>query len=139
MKVNGLVVGAATATALLLSACEVHETTPVTNDSSAVERRAIEAQTAQRRTGAELQENAMNQTIRAMYICTNSTRLTVDFDNPRRMATVRTSDGLAHDLMQQQAASGIWYRSGTVELRGKGNTATWQTDSTNTTDCRAID
>lgn len=124
---------------ILLSACEAHETTPVTNDSEAVEQRAIEAQTSRRRTGAEIQERAMNRTIRAIYICDNSLRLTVDFDNPRRMATVRASDGLAHDLIQQQAASGIWYRAGMVELRGKGDKATWQTEAGNATECRAID
>lgn len=124
---------------IFLTACDLHEDTPVTNDSEAVEQRAIDAQTARKRTGAEIQERAMNRTIRAIYICDNTQRLTVDFDNPRRMATVRTSDGLAHDLMQQQSASGIWYRAGSVELRGKGDKASWQTETGEATECRAID
>lgn len=126
-------------TPVLLAACEMQKETPVTNDSSAVEQRAIEAQTAKHRTGAEIQERALTRTIRAIYICDNSLRLTVDFDNPRRMATVRASDGLAHDLVQQQAASGIWYRAGSIELRGKGDTATWTPAQGEPTECRAID
>ncbi len=125
--------------ALLVAGCDMDQSTPVTNDSEAVEQRAIEAQTARRRTGAEIQERALNRTIRAIYICENSLRLTVDFDNPRRMATVRVSDGLAYDLVQQQAASGIWYSAGEVELRGKGDAATWTPSQGDPTECRAID
>ena len=52
--------------------------------------RAEKAQTARRRTGAEIQERALNRVIRTSYLCNNGERLTVDFDNPRQMATVRS-------------------------------------------------
>jgi hypothetical protein len=104
-----------------------------------VEQRALAAQTAQHRTGAELQDHAMNRVIRAVYLCDNGERLTVDFDNPRAMATVRNSHGEAADLFQERSADGIWYRAGQTELRGKGILATWSSDGLPDTQCRAID
>lgn len=108
-------------------------------DGDSVRERAQEAQTARRRTGAELQDRAMNRVIRTVYLCNNSERLSVDFDNPRQMATVRTSSGQAIDLYQERAASGIWYRASGYELRGKGVMATWSADGRPPTDCRAVD
>ena len=108
-------------------------------DGDAVRERAVEAQTARKRTGAELQDRALNRVIRTVYLCEDSERLTVDFDNPRQMATVRTSNGEAVDLYQERAASGIWYRASGYELRGKGVMATWTSDGREPTDCRAVD
>ncbi len=104
-----------------------------------VRERAVEAQTARRRTGAEIQDRALNRVIRAIYVCNDGERLTVDFDNPREMATVRMSNGQAVDLRMERAASGIWYRGGGYDLRGKGVMATWSAPDVDPTECRAID
>lgn len=108
-------------------------------DGESVRVRAQEAQTARRRTGAEAQDRALNRVIRTVYLCNNSERLSVDFDNPRQMATVRNSSGEAVDLFQERAADGIWYRASGYELRGKGVMATWTSDGREPTDCRAVD
>ena len=109
------------------------------SDGEAVRQRAIQAQTARQRTGAEVQDRALNRVIRTVYLCNNSERLSVDFDNPREMATVRNSLGEAIDLHQERAASGIWYRASGYELRGKGVMATWTARGREPTDCRAVD
>ena len=124
--------------ALLLASCGVQPTEPPT-DGDAVRERAEKAQTARRRTGAETQDRALNRVIRTVYLCNNSERLSVDFDNPRQMATVRNSSGEAVDLYQEQAPDGIWYRASGYELRGKGVMATWTSDGRPPTDCRAVD
>ena len=108
-------------------------------DGDAVRQRALDAQTARRRTGAEVQDRALNRVIRTVYICNNSERLSVDFDNPRQMATIRNSSGEAIDLYQERAADGIWYRASNVELRGKGVLATWSVEGRQPTECRAVD
>lgn len=108
-------------------------------DSEAVKERAIEAQTTRRRTGAEAQERAMTRVIRTVYLCENGERLSVDFDNPRSMATVRNSRGEAVDLYQERVADGLWYKASATELRGKGLTATWTADGSPPTECRAVD
>lgn len=108
-------------------------------DGESVKQRAIEAQTARRRTGAELQDRALNRVIRTVYLCQNGEGPTVDFDNPRQMATARNSNGLAIDLYQERAADGIWYRASGYELRGKGVLATWTVNNRPPTECRAID
>ena len=108
-------------------------------DGDSVRQRAQEAQTARRRTGAEAQDRALNRVIRTVYLCNNSERLSVDFDNPRQMATVRNSSGEAVDLYQERAADGIWYKASGYELRGKGVMATWTSDGRPPTDCRAVD
>lgn len=108
-------------------------------DGDEVKARAIEAQTARRRTGAEVQDRAQNLVIRAVYLCDNGERLSVDFDNPRRMATVRNAMGEAVDLYQEQATEGLWYRASGYELRGRGVLASWIADGRQPTDCRAVD
>ena len=108
-------------------------------DGESVKQRAIDAQTARRRTGAEIQDRALNRVIRAVYICNNGERLSVDFDNPRQMATVRNSKGEAVDLYQARAADGIWYRASGYELRGRGAMASWSAQGRAPTDCRAVD
>ncbi len=108
-------------------------------DGDLVRERAQDAQTAKRRTGAELQDRALNRVIRTVYLCDNSERLSVDFDNPRQMATVRNSSGEAVDLYQERADDGIWYKASGYELRGKGVMATWTSDGRPPTACRALD
>ena len=124
--------------ALALTGCG-RQPAEAPTDGDAVRERAEKAQTARRRTGAELQDRALNRVIRTVYLCNDSERLSVDFDNPRQMATVRTSSGQAIDLFQERAADGIWYRASGYELRGKGVQATWSADGRPTTDCRAVD
>lgn len=126
------------ATLAALAACGP-EPRQAPTDGEAVKQRAVDAQTARHRTGAEVQDRALNRVIRAVYLCEDSDRLSVDFDNPRQMATVRNSKGEAVDLYQQRAADGIWYRSSTHELRGRGALATWTSDGRPATECRAID
>lgn len=123
---------------LAVAACG-QEPAEAPSDGDAVRERAEAAQTARRRTGAELQDRALNRIIRTVYLCNNSERLSVDFDNPRRMATVRNSTGEAVDLFQEQSTDGLWYRASGYELRGKGVMATWVADGREPTDCRAVD
>jgi hypothetical protein len=123
---------------LMLGACG-QKPAEAPTDGDSVRDRAEKAQTARRRTGAELQDRALNRVIRTVYLCNDSQRLSVDFDNPRQMATVRNSSGEAVDLFQERAADGIWYRASGYELRGKGVMATWTADGLPPTDCRAVD
>lgn len=129
--------GGLAALTVLLTACS--DPTAAPSDGDEVKDRAISAQTARRRTGAELQDRATNRVIRTVYLCDNGERLSVDFDNPRQMATVRKSNGEALDLYQERAADGIWYRASAVELRGRGPLATWSADGRDPTECRAVD
>ena len=122
----------------VLAACGPEpRSAPTSGDE--VKQRAIEAQTARQRTGAEIQDRALNRVVRAVYLCNNGERLSVDFDNPRAMATVRNSNGEAVDLYQERAADGIWYKASAYELRGKGVMATWIADGRQPTDCSAVD
>lgn len=123
---------------LTLTACG-QKPADAPTDGDSVRQRAQEAQTARRRTGAETQDRALNRVIRTVYLCNNSERLSVDFDNPRQMATVRNSSGAAVDLFQERSADGIWYRASGYELRGKGVMATWSADGRPPTECRAVD
>ncbi|CAN5342788.1 hypothetical protein BH10PSE2_BH10PSE2_19090 [soil metagenome] len=132
------IIFAGLASLAVLAACGKQPSKAPTSGDE-VKQRAIEAQTARSRTGAERQENAMNRVIRTVYLCENGDRLSVDFDNPRAMATVRNSSGEAVDLYQERAADGIWYKSSGYELRGKGLMATWTADSLAPTECRAVD
>ena len=108
-------------------------------DSDEVQERALEAQTARRRTGAEIQERILTRTIRAVYLCNNGERLSVDFDNARQMATVRMASGKAVDLRQQRSGDGIWYTASGFELRGEGAMDTWTAENLEPTTCRAVD
>ena len=130
---------AAVAAALLLTACSGPNPADGPSDGEAVRERAETAQTAKRRTGAEFQQRALNRVIRTVYLCDNGERLSVDFDNPRGMATVRNSNGEAVDLFQERATSGLWYRASGYELRGEGVMARWTGDGREPTNCRAID
>ena len=122
----------------LLAACGPNPNqAPRTGDE--VKQRAIDAQTARQRTGAEIQDRTLNRVVHTVYLCDNGERLSVDFDNPRQMATVRNSSGEAVDLYQERAADGIWYRASGYELRGKGVMATWTAADREPTECRAVD
>ncbi len=124
---------------LVTAACGQKPKDRPTDDGEAVRQRTLEVQTARRRTGAEAQDRALNRVIRTVYLCNDSERLSVDFDNPRRMATVRNARGEAVDLYQEQASEGIWYRASGHELRGEGIMATWTSEGRPPTDCRAVD
>ncbi|WP_420477577.1 MliC family protein [Brevundimonas sp. FT23028] len=123
---------------LSLAACG-RQPAQAPTDGDSVRERAEAAQTARRRTGAEVQDRALNRVIRTVYLCNDGQRLTVDFDNPRQMATVRNSEGGAVDLFQERSADGIWYRASGHDLRGKGSMATWSADGLEPTTCRAVD
>ena len=125
-------------TVLMLGACG-QKPAEAPTDGDSVRERAEVAQTARTRTGAEVQDRALNRVIRTVYLCNDSQRLSVDFDNPRQMATVRNSSGEAVDLFQERATDGIWYRASGYELRGKGAMATWTADGLPPTSCRAVD
>jgi hypothetical protein len=124
---------------LVLASCGGPSASEGPTDGEAVRQRAIDAQTARRRTGAEVQDRALNRVIRTVYLCDDGERLSVDFDNPRDMATVRNSSGEAVDLYRERAADGLLYRASAHELRGEGILATWTADGRQPTDCRAID
>lgn len=128
----------AAAAAFTLAACGPNPG-KAPNDGDAVRERAETAQTAKRRTGAEIQQRTLNRIVRTVYLCNNGERLSVDFDNPRAMATVRNSYGEAVDLYQERGGTGLWYRASGYELRGEGVMAQWTADGRETTDCRAID
>lgn len=123
---------------LALAACG-QDATEAPTDGDAVQARAREAQTARTRTGAEIQQRNQNRIIRTVYLCNNGERLSVDFDNPREMATVRNSNGEAVDLYQERSIEGLWFRASGYELRGEGVMATWTADGREPTDCRAVD
>lgn len=120
----------------LVGACQGEDEMPETG--AELRERAVEAQVARKRTGAEIQERMINRIVRAEYTCLNGERLSVTFDNPREMATVRMIDGTAIDLRQERAASGLWYRADRYELRGEGAEATWTAPEREPTTCRAI-
>ncbi len=124
--------------ALPLAACGGGETDDMPQTGAEARERAVDARVARRRTGAEIQDRITNRIVRAEYACLNGERLSVVFDNPREMATVRMIDGTAIDLRQERAADGIWYRSDTHELRGVGREATWRAPERDETTCSAI-
>jgi membrane-bound inhibitor of C-type lysozyme len=49
----------------------------------------------------------------------NGEKLDISFNNTKGTATL-TFKGETIDLVQEKAASGIWYKNDTYELRGKG-------------------
>lgn len=133
-----LMAGVALFLACSLAACSSEPSREAPVDGDALRQKSIEAEATDTvRTGAQIQEEAMNSVVRAVYLCSNGEKLTVDFDNPRKMATVRNSNGLAMDLHQQPSGSGIWYATSGYELRGKGNEATWKSGDRPQTTCRA--
>lgn len=123
---------------LSLAACGREEVDEMPRTGAEARARAVEARVASKRTGAEIQDRITNRIVRAEYACLNGERLSVVFDNPREMATVRMLDGTAIDLRQERAADGIWYRADRYDLRGAGEDATWAAPDRDPTTCRAI-
>lgn len=121
-----------------LIACSNRPTDEMPQTGAEARERAVAAEIARPRTGAEVQDRISNRLVRAEYACLNGERLSVVFDNPREMATVRMLDGTAADLRQERAADGIWYRSSQYELRGVGREATWTAPDRGPTTCNAI-
>lgn len=131
-----LALAAAAAACALAAACERQD--PVPETGAEARQRAVDARVARRRTGAEIQERMLHRIVQAEYACLNGERLSVTFDNPREMATVRMLNGTAVDLRREPAASGIWYRADRYDLRGEGADATWKAPEREETSCRAI-
>lgn len=118
------------------SACGGDEDMPETGAEA--RQRMVDARVVRQRTGAEIQDRITNRIVRAEYACLNGERLSVVFDNPRELATIRMLDGTAVDLRQERAADGFWYRSDQHELRGVGRDATWKAPERDETVCEAL-
>ena len=79
-------------------------------------------------TGTSNKENAETTTIETVaddivttsYVDEDGKELDVLFNNTKGTATV-TFEGETFELLQEKAASGIWYKNDTYELRGKAN------------------
>lgn len=79
-------------------------------------------------TGTSNKENAENTTIENVtddivttsYVDVDGKALDVLFNNTKGIATV-TFEEETFELLQEKAASGIWYKNDTYELRGKAN------------------
>ena len=54
-------------------------------------------------------------------------KLEIHYDNTNGMATV-TFDGETIEMKQEKAASGVWFKNDSYELRGKGNDLTLEKD-----------
>lgn len=76
--------------------------------------------------------------IGARYRCMDGTRIAVRFDNRNDTATISRGGKRLATLQGQKPASGIWYRKGRYELRGKGNAATLTTPGAPPTACTVI-
>lgn len=126
---------ALTASLALLGGCGADE--PGRADET--RERAAQAVPVVAVTGAERQTAAQASVIETAYVCANGQNLSVVFDNPREMATVRAGNGEAVDLRQERAASGIWYKTDGYELRGKGRDAVWISPERGETTCVATD
>src|SRR5688572_23264648 len=92
------------ALALSLAACGEEPPEDMPQTGAEARQRAVDAQVARERTGAEIQDRVTNGVVRAEYACLNGERLSVVFDNPRELATIRMLDGTAVDLRQERAA-----------------------------------
>lgn len=68
---------------------------------------------------------ALPATADARYRCIDGSRIAVHFDNRADTATVRAGGKTLAVLTGQRPASGIWYKGGGYELRGKGRDATF--------------
>lgn len=124
--------------ACLVSACQKQETRRAESREEQ-DRRVLLHNDASSRTDADFKSGATMISGPTMYVCDDSLRLRVDFDNPRNMVTVRTSDGLAYDLVEVNVPSGIWYQAEQAELRGQGTKLTWTLEDNAPTHCQIID
>lgn len=65
--------------------------------------------------------------ISARYRCMDGSKIAVRFDNRRDSAAISRDGQALATLDGQRPASGIWYKKGSYELRGKGDAATLTT------------
>jgi membrane-bound inhibitor of C-type lysozyme len=65
--------------------------------------------------------------VSARYRCMDGTKFAVRFDNRSDTATIARNGRTVATLDGQKPASGIWYKKGRYELRGKGDAATLTT------------
>lgn len=68
--------------------------------------------------------SGMPPLVSARYRCMDGTKLAVRFDNRQDTAAIVRGGRLLATLDGQKPASGIWYKKGRYELRGKGDAAT---------------
>ena len=73
----------------------------------------------------------------ALYRCMDGSRLHVRFDNRSDTATISRDGVVIGVLAGQRPASGIWYRSDRLGLRGKGRDATFTEPGKPPMACRA--
>lgn len=73
----------------------------------------------------------------ANYVCEDGSTLSVRFEPEAAIVTLE--NGTELNLPQQRAASGMWYSSGTHELRGKGDEATWGIGRRVPVQCKAVE
>ncbi len=76
--------------------------------------------------------------VNARYRCMDGTKIAVRFDNVRDTAAVSRNGKLLATLAGQKPASGIWYKKGAFELRGKGDDATFSTPGQPPNPCTVI-
>lgn len=124
--------------ACLLSGCNKSENRKVESREDQDRRILLDNDTSGR-TNEDFKSGATVISGPTMYVCQDSLRLRVDFDRPRNMVTVRTSDGLAYDLVEKPVSSGIWYHAEQANLRGPGTTLTWTLQDKPPTTCQIID
>lgn len=74
----------------------------------------------------------------AHYTCRRAPAFAVRFDNRAGTATIENGTRPAPVMAIQRAASGIWYRGGGYELRGKGRNATLTRPGGAPVSCTAI-
>jgi hypothetical protein len=72
------------------------------------------------------------------YRCMDGSKLAVRFDYPAGTAAVSRDGQALGVLVGQKPASGIWYKTGPVELRGKGDAATFTRPGQPPIACTAI-
>jgi len=65
--------------------------------------------------------------VSARYRCMDGTKFAVRFDNQHDTAAIARNGRTVATLDGQKPASGIWYKKGRYELRGKGDAATLTT------------
>ena len=65
-------------------------------------------------------ETVSDDIVTTSYVDEDGKELDVLFNNTKGTATV-TFEGQTFELSQEKAASGIWYKNDTYELRGKAN------------------
>ncbi len=88
---------------------------------------AIELKPAPGKGGQSAADAASPPVAAARYRCMDGSRIAVRFDNVRDTASIVRDGKPLAVLDGQKPASGIWYRKGPYELRGKGDAATLTT------------